>query len=562
MRCAIYARFSSDLQREESIEDQVRICRARADREGWTVVDLFSDAAISGSTLLRPGLQALLHALRAGRIDIVLAESLDRISRDQEHIAAFYKQVTFVRARIVTLAEGDINEFHVGVNGAVGASYLKELALRTSRGMQGRILAGRSLGTAPYGYRVVRQVSSTGDLERGLREIVPEEAAVVRRIFESFAGGLSPLRIAKMLNQEGTPGPSGGVWYDVSIRGRPAHNDGLLRNPTYIGLLTWGRRTRAKDPATGVIVRHSNEPDDAVSRTAPELRIVEQSLWDRVQAQLAAGRVPSRGSAPAQAGEDRFWDRRRPRHLLSGKVLCGCCGRPFAALGKDELGCPAGRTGGCRNSKRVRRSELEAQVLTALSRQLMQPDALREFIRTFNAEWKRLGAELANTAEAGRRELATLSRKIANLVEAISDGDRSPSLRAKLAELEARRDRLAAETTAAPAQLPTLHPAIGEVYRAKVAGLRDALGRGDDREAFEAARALIDHVIVSPPEDDGDPPRIELVGHLVEVLRAGVAAGAAQDGLKAAGPVLNAFTSSVKAGQGASRPLVPEARYA
>jgi hypothetical protein len=69
----------------------------------------------------------------------------------------------------------------------------------------------------------------------------------------------------------------------------------LLRNPTYTGVLTWGRRTAGKDPATGVIVRHSNAPHEAVSRTVPELRVIEQPLWDRVQARLAAGRVPARG---------------------------------------------------------------------------------------------------------------------------------------------------------------------------------------------------------------------------------------------------------------------------
>ncbi len=89
MRAVIYARYSSDLQRAESIEDQVRVCQARAEHEGWPVVEVFSDAAISGATLIRPGIQALMQAIRAGNIDVVLTESLDRISRDQEHIARF-----------------------------------------------------------------------------------------------------------------------------------------------------------------------------------------------------------------------------------------------------------------------------------------------------------------------------------------------------------------------------------------------------------------------------------------------------------------------------------------
>jgi DNA invertase Pin-like site-specific DNA recombinase len=114
VRCAIYARYSSDNQREASIEDQLRICSARADREGWQAVQVFQDAAVSGATTLRPGYQALLAAMRQGAFDVVLAESLDRFSRDQEHIAAFYKQAVFAGVRVVTLAEGEVGELHIG----------------------------------------------------------------------------------------------------------------------------------------------------------------------------------------------------------------------------------------------------------------------------------------------------------------------------------------------------------------------------------------------------------------------------------------------------------------
>ncbi len=104
-RCAIYARYSSENQREASIEDQVRICRARAAHEGWTVEAVHTDYAVSGTTTRRPGYQTLLSDIQARRIDIVLCESLDRLSRDQEHIASFYKQASFAGARIVTLDE-------------------------------------------------------------------------------------------------------------------------------------------------------------------------------------------------------------------------------------------------------------------------------------------------------------------------------------------------------------------------------------------------------------------------------------------------------------------------
>ena len=123
-RCAVYARYSSDQQREASIEDQVRACRARAGREGWEVTVVHTDYVVSGATALRPGFQALLADLRGSAVDVVLAESLDRLSRDQEHIAGFYKQAGFAGVRIVTLAEGEVSELHIGLKGTMGALFL------------------------------------------------------------------------------------------------------------------------------------------------------------------------------------------------------------------------------------------------------------------------------------------------------------------------------------------------------------------------------------------------------------------------------------------------------
>ena len=86
MRVSIYARYSSDKQREASIEDQVRLCEERAAHEGWTVVKRYTDHAISGGSLMRRGIQALMQDAQDGKFDLVLTESLDRISRDQEDI--------------------------------------------------------------------------------------------------------------------------------------------------------------------------------------------------------------------------------------------------------------------------------------------------------------------------------------------------------------------------------------------------------------------------------------------------------------------------------------------
>ena len=102
MRAVIYARYSTDLQAATSIEDQVRICRERIEREGWTYLHAYCDRAMSGTSQLRPGYQKLLEDARHRLFDVVMAEALDRLSRDQEHVAHLYKQLTFLGIKLIT----------------------------------------------------------------------------------------------------------------------------------------------------------------------------------------------------------------------------------------------------------------------------------------------------------------------------------------------------------------------------------------------------------------------------------------------------------------------------
>ena len=519
-RALIYARYSSDQQRDASIDDQVRICRARAEREGWRVEAVFSDHAISGTTLLRPGYQALLAHLRTPGADIVLAESLDRFSRDQEHIAAFYKQVTFARSRIFTLAEGEVSELHIGLKGTMGALYLKDLAAKTHRGLEGRIRAGRCVGTAPYGYRIVRKLAQNGEPERGLREIDEIQAVVVRRIFASYASGSSPRSIARSLNDEAVPGPAGGIWNDTAIRGRAQRGDGLLRNPLYAGRLVWNRLHNTKDPIHGTRVRRVNPAADIVVHAMPELGIVDTALWESVQERLTLEAAPVQPTdGPASSG--RFWERRRPRHLLSSKVICGVCGRTFSRIGKDYLACTAATQNGCINTARPRRLHLEAQVLDALGRQLMQPDLVEAFIQEFTATWRQTIAEATGSTDQIHREMQVVEKRIGNLVDALADGLRGGDIQKRLDGLEQRRGELALNLTAPVAVMPDIPADLATVYHDELTKLRLALIGPDGSEALEAARGLIDRIVISPPRDGDELAEIELIGNLAGMLQAG-----------------------------------------
>ena len=139
-RAVLYARYSSENQSEHSIEDQFRLCRERAARDGLEIVDTYADHALSGSSLKnRPEAGRLLEDARARRFDVVIAEALDRLSRDQEDVARIFKHLKFADISIVTLAEGEISELHVGLKGTMNAIFLKDLAARVRRGQRGRI---------------------------------------------------------------------------------------------------------------------------------------------------------------------------------------------------------------------------------------------------------------------------------------------------------------------------------------------------------------------------------------------------------------------------------------
>jgi site-specific DNA recombinase len=266
MIAVVYARYSSDLQRDASIEDQIRLCRERIEHERWTYLHAYTDRAISGSSALRPAYQRLLEDARQGQFDVVVAEALDRLSRDQEDVASLFKRLRFAGIRLVTFAEGEISELHVGLKGTMNALFLKDLKVKVKRGLTGRVRQGKSAGGLAYGYQVIRELDLRGELVRGGRRIDEAEAPVVRRIFEAFDAGKSPRCIAKMLNADEVPGPHGRAWCDTMIRGHRLRGSGILHNEIYIGRLVWNRQTFINDPTTGRRVPRYNPETEWITQ--------------------------------------------------------------------------------------------------------------------------------------------------------------------------------------------------------------------------------------------------------------------------------------------------------
>ena len=171
LRVAIYARFSTDKQRDASIEDQIESCRDLAAREGWEVAATYHDRATSGASMFRPGIEALQREARAGKFDIVLAEAMDRLSRKLADIAKFHERMEHLGIRIHTLTEGEITEMLIGMKGTMNQILLRDIGIKTHRGQKGRVRAGKLAGGNAYGYDVLPGVTVNGKSEHGDRAI-------------------------------------------------------------------------------------------------------------------------------------------------------------------------------------------------------------------------------------------------------------------------------------------------------------------------------------------------------------------------------------------------------
>ncbi|MFX3653932.1 MAG: recombinase family protein [Paracoccaceae bacterium] len=469
----------------------MRLCRERAESEGHEVVECYSDHAISGGDLRnRPGMLSLLDDARAGAFDLLISESLDRLSRDQEDIAAIFKRLSYADIAIVTLGEGAISELHIGLKGTMNSIFLKDLAAKTRRGQRGRVEAGKIPGGNSYGYRIIRELTEGGGVTTGERALHESEASIVRRIFEEYADGLPPRRIAARLNAEGVPGPRGGPWNASTINGSRQRRNGILHNGLYLGRITYNRQRFVKDPETGKRVSRPN-PEASWNRAeVPHLRIIDDALWDRVQG------IKSRYSS--QAGNKRQTKKR----LLSGLVRCGACGGSMTIVNRERYSCSARRERGtCDNPASVGAAELETRVLAGLRSILLgREDLIEEFARAYKTELDRLRRTGADRARDSERELHKVTRSIERCLTFITEGDGDPgSVAGMLRDLETRKRALETEQARIREdRFVEIHPNVAELYARKVSELQGLLADERSREeAVVVVRGLIDRIEVS-----------------------------------------------------------------
>ena len=524
MRTILYARFSSDLQNPLSTADQLAAMQERADREGWTIIDTFFDDEISGragiSEMQRPGLNAMLTRVERGDVDQILAESTDRVARHIGDAHAVREHLEHFGARLFTLADGYVDEITGTIKGLMDARFLKDLADRIRRGKKGAHSRGLNSGSRAYGYRVVRKIGDDGELVRGLLEINDDEAAIIRRIFAETIAGVSARNIAKNLNAEGVPSPGGAQWSTSTIHGSKQRRAGALRNDLYRGKMLYGRTRRYHHPKTRKVIARLVPVDEWRAVDVPHLRIVTDEQWNAVEAIYANYAHKSQRRQPGPP---------RPKRLLSRIGKCGECGGTWSVMAPDKWGCTNRRDKGiCSNTRIISTSVYEARVLGQLKEALLDESAIALFVERYNAGIATRRAETSNNRSSLERRAASLSARIARLIDAIADGagefpefkDRLRTARAELADVQ---HQLATENENAPLELSS--GAIDR-YRDYISHLDASLASGGipKERAVAAIRSLIDTVTVSAsPEKRG--VIIKVTGHLANIINLAKAQG-------------------------------------
>ena len=461
MRAAIYARYSSHEQDGgESIDFQLRKCRNYIEAEGWTVPEenVFVDRAKSGtSTVGREAFNRMiaLAKVRPPPLEVVVVYSTSRFGRNMEQSivnrAFLRKQGIDVHFVSQPRIEGDGLTGHVGKlienvfawTDELQSIQTGEAAFEGQREVTSKGFHGG--GKAPYGYqrkKVLDPDGKTGKdgspVEYVTFEVVLDEAEVVRRIFDEYAGGLGYKRIAAQLNKDGVRSPGGGTWDISGVRS-------LLLNEAYLGHRVWNKTRRNKRVQRGS--KKAKPRDQWIISEAAHEAIVTQEVWDAVQEKFGKIRMNLKGNRGRPAGSGTY--------MLSGLLKCEECGGSYVMFSTKKKGgkvryyrCSKRANRGtsvCTNSRFVRQDTVERAALKVLSEQLLTQETVQAILDEYAAQREVETDEPGNRQKEIQAGIRIAEKEIKNLADGIRAAGPVRELVKQLRAAELRHETLSAE---------------------------------------------------------------------------------------------------------------------
>ena len=403
MTAVIYARYSTDSQREESIEGQIRECTAYAEKNDLTVVKHYIDRAVSAKTDNRPQFQQMIKDSERGIFDVIIVWKLDRFARNRYDSARYKTQLKKNGVKLMSateiISEGPEGIILESVLEGYAEYYSADLAEKVVRGQTENILKGRcNGGRGTFGY--------TLDSERKFH-IDPLASPFVLESFTKYRDGLTMKEIRDWLNENGIKNPVGGEFTYNSV-------EHMLKNRRYIGELKF----------RDVVVPNAIPP------------IIPLELFEDVQEKIAKNKkAPARRKA-----EDDY--------LLTTKLHCGCCGAlMFGESGTSRTGevhryykcATVKKKKGCKK-KTVRKQWLEDLVVNQ-TMQLVKDDAAMESII---AKVMELQDRENTNLPLYEKQLRDAESGIQNMLNAIQAGILTSSTKERLEQLEETKRELEA----------------------------------------------------------------------------------------------------------------------
>lgn len=426
MIAAIYARYSSDNQREESIDAQVRAINEYARKNGHTIVRIYTDEARSATTDNRPQFLQMMKESATGMFNAVIVHKLDRFSRDRYDSAFYKRQLKKNGVKLISVLENldDSPESIIleSVLEGMAEYYSANLSREVMKGMKETALQCRhNGGTPPLGYDVLPDKSYS---------VNESEARTVRMIFEMYASGKGYNEIIDTLSIEGC----------LSKSGRPFGKNSLhdiLRNEKYTGTYVFNRTIRK---TSGKRNNHQSKSDEDIIRIENGIpAIITKELWNEVGRKM-------NGNKRARAANSA-----KETYMLSGLVFCGECGGSFAGnrkfSGRNKnlyvtYECTTRKRQRTCNMKSIEKNFIEDLVIDQLLNDIFAPDAM-DRIADRLAEHARLrSGEISKNIRDFENELSGVQTQINNTVNAIANGMFHLSMKEKMDNLEARKTAL------------------------------------------------------------------------------------------------------------------------
>lgn len=449
MRVAIYARYSSENQRQESIEDQVRVCKEFAKREGFTVIEshIYWDEARSGSIRNRPGLDNLVKACEAKQFEAVLVDDLSRLSRNNHHLLTLCAQLQYWQVDLFFVADGlNTKEEHsklgIQMRGIINELYLDDLKEKTHRGQVGQKLRGFVVGEGTYGYRHQAvgetKVDNKGRIRAdGYKAVIePEEAAIILRIFESFGKGKAVTEIVSRLNEEKIPTHRrmNGGWNASTV-------SRILKNKKYPGYWVWNKTRNVRDPMSGKKRPVPRPESEWIIRQEEHLRLISDELWKKVEARWKEinGTWPCRKGKRGFEGQQKSYVVTHPPHLLAGTLRCGECGAAVIQVsgkGSGYYGCSNAKKKTCSNCLLVPRKRIEDALLNKIQQDLLEPEKIHEILKRVEMEIEKQFATVPEELKLKKGHLEKVQDKINHFVRFVSEGRASKAIADALTDAE------------------------------------------------------------------------------------------------------------------------------